>query len=64
MESKKDIRNQVLAKRMDLSEVEWASKSANICEKVIAHPMFVTAEEIYCYIDFRKEVGTKIRHTP
>ena len=59
MESKKDIRNQVLAKRMDLSEVEWASKSANICEKVIAHPMFVTAEEIYCYIDFRNEVGTR-----
>lgn len=59
MESKKDIRNRVLEKRTNLTENEWVDKSEWIYKKVISHPMFTMAQEIYCYIDFRKEVGTK-----
>lgn len=59
MESKKDIRKRVLIKRKQLSETDWAEKSGTIYEKVISHPYFLDAEEIYCYIDFKNEVGTK-----
>ncbi len=59
MESKKDIRKRVLVERNQLSETDWAEKSDTICEKVISHPYFLDAEEIYCYIDFKNEVGTR-----
>ena len=59
MELKKDIRKRVLAERYLMSEKEWTEKSDKISAKVIAHPSFISAEEIYCYIDFRNEVGTK-----
>ena len=59
MESKKDIRKRVLVERSLLSEEIWAEKSYRIYEKVISHPIFLDADEIYCYIDFRNEVGTR-----
>ena len=59
MESKKDIRKRVLIDRNQLSEKDWAEKSERIYEKVTTNPFFLHAKEIYCYIDFRKEVGTK-----
>lgn len=59
MESKKDIRKRVLAERNLISKREWEEKSRKIYEKVVAHPFFLNAEEIYCYIDFRNEVSTK-----
>ena len=59
MESKKDIRKCVLAERNLISEIEWTDKSDKVSVKVTTHPLFVDADEIYCYIDFRNEVGTK-----
>ena len=59
MESKKDIKTRVLAERKSISNKEWAEKSIQIYEKVIVHPLFLNANEIYCYIDFRNEVETK-----
>lgn len=59
MESKKDIRKRVLRERNQLAETDWAEKSNTIYEKVISHPYFLGAEEVYCYIDFKNEVGTR-----
>lgn len=59
MESKKDIRKRVLIERSLIEKEEWTEKSHRICEKVITQPLFRNAEEIYCYIDFRNEVGTR-----
>lgn len=56
---KKDIRKRVLIERNRISDKDWAEKSEQICKKVISHPFFLTAEEVYCYIDFKNEVGTK-----
>ena len=59
METKQDIRKRVLEKRNYLNKQEWEEKSDKIFEKVITHPIFLHAEEIYCYIDFRNEVATR-----
>lgn len=59
MESKKDIRKRVLVERKSIKKEEWTEKSCRIYEKVIGHPLFLNSEEIYCYIDFRNEVGTR-----
>ncbi len=59
METKKDIRRHVLKMRSEMTEVEWDDKSHKICEKVVNHPFFLDADTIYCYIDYRHEVGTK-----
>lgn len=59
MEAKKDIRRCVLEIRNSLTKKEWEEKSLVIYDKLISHPFFLESEEIYCYIDFRNEVGTK-----
>ena len=59
MESKKDIRKCVLAKRSSMEEKEWEEKSHRIFEKVVSHPFFLKASEIYCYVDYRREAGTR-----
>ena len=59
MEAKQDIRKHVLAVRNALTMEEWNEKSMQIFSKIIAHPFFLESEEIYCYIDFRNEVGTR-----
>jgi 5-formyltetrahydrofolate cyclo-ligase len=59
MESKKDIRRCVLEERNSIEKEEWLEKSQRIYEKVIEHPLFLNSEEIYCYIDFKNEVGTR-----
>lgn len=58
MESKKDIRKRVLKKRNFISKEEWEEKSHCIYEQVVTHPFFLSAEEIYCYIDYKNEAGT------
>ncbi len=58
MESKKDIRSVVLAKRNQIEKKEWEEKSHQIFKKVITHPFFLNADAIYCYLDYRNEVGT------
>lgn len=59
MESKKGIRESVLAVRKCLSEKEWIEKSCLIFQTVISHPFFLNSDEIYCYMDYRNEVETK-----
>lgn len=59
MESKKDIRKSVLEKRNLITDKEWEEKSRHICEKVVTHPFFLEANAIYCYVDYRREVGTR-----
>lgn len=59
MESKKDIRKRVLEKRNYISDKEWEDKSRLICEKVVTHPFFLQADSIYCYVDYRREVGAR-----
>ncbi len=59
MVSKKDIRRIVLARRSQMAAKEWAQKSRMIYESVITHPFFLESEEIYCYVDYRKEVETR-----
>ncbi|MBQ8558881.1 MAG: 5-formyltetrahydrofolate cyclo-ligase [Tyzzerella sp.] len=59
MESKKDIRKRVLTKRSNIEEKEWEEKSRRIYEKVVTHPFFLNAEEIYCYVDYKREVSTQ-----
>lgn len=58
MESKKDIRKRVLAKRNLITDKEWEERSRLIYEKVVTHPFFLEADAIYCYVDYRREVGT------
>jgi len=59
MESKKDIRKRVLTMRNEINKKDWEEKSHLIYEKVVTHPFFLSADSIYCYIDYRNEVGTR-----
>lgn len=59
METKKDIRSRILKERSLMSYEDWWAKSHRICKTVTSHPFFLEAKEIYCYIDVRKEVGTR-----
>ena len=58
MESKKDIRKRVLEKRNQITDKEWEERSHSIYKKVVTHPFFLQADAIFCYIDYRREVGT------
>ena len=59
MESKKDIRKRVLETRIQLTDKEWEEKSHRIYEMVVTHPFFLQTDAIYCYVDYRREVGTR-----
>lgn len=59
METKKDIRKRVLELRNAMTEKEWEEKSYKIYKNLTSHPFFLESKEIYVYIDFRKEVGTR-----
>lgn len=59
MVKKQDIRKNVLHQRNLITEKEWNEHSQEIYKKVVTHPFFLNADEIYCYIDFRREVGTR-----
>ena len=59
MVKKQDIRKNVLKQRNLMTEKEWDEHSHEIYKKVVTHPFFLEADEIYCYIDFRNEVDTR-----
>lgn len=59
METKKDIRKRVLTNRDDIDKKEWEKKSRKIQTQVITHPFFLESNVIYCYVDYRNEVGTE-----
>ncbi len=59
METKTEIRQRILAERSALPEDVWQEDTDAITARVVAHPWFIGAELIFCYLDYRKEVGTK-----
>jgi 5-formyltetrahydrofolate cyclo-ligase len=59
MDSKKDIRKQILEKRNQLTNEERAQKSKAIMDKLIHQSDFQNAEVLFCYVDYRNEVETK-----
>lgn len=59
MERKQDIRKRILAVRDAVSQKEWEDKSLCIQKKVLEHPLFLQTKILYCYMDYRKEVGTE-----
>ncbi len=59
METKRQIRNRILAERDRLSEEEWERKSGYIIQKVLESEAFQNADEILLYIDYNKEVKTR-----
>ena len=59
MVKKEEIRKKVLSLREAMEKGEWDQKTRNITKRVTSHPLFLQAEEIYCYMDFRGEVGTR-----
>jgi 5-formyltetrahydrofolate cyclo-ligase len=42
-----------------MSPEDWEEKSRIITQKVVSHPFFLCADAIYCYVDYRQEVGTR-----
>lgn len=59
MVTKKDIRKRVLELRNSIDTGEWKAKSRLIQNQVVTHPLFLSADAIYCYVDYRNEVGTQ-----
>lgn len=56
---KKVIRQEIIQKRKELQLLEWQEKTAEIQKRLIGHPWFREAFEIYCYVDFNGETGTR-----
>lgn len=59
METKKDIRKRVLSYRDSMDQKEWEENSRKIQDCVLTHPFFLESNSIYCYVDYRNEVGTR-----
>ncbi len=59
METKQDIRKRIMCVRENLTEKERETCSEKITEQVVSHPLFVQAEEIWCYVSCGTEVDTK-----
>lgn len=58
METKKQIRTEILKRRSTLSKDKVADKSRAICRKIVSCEQFVQAEIILLYLDFNHEVET------
>ncbi len=58
METKRDIRKRVLSYRDSMDKKEWEENSRKIQDCVLTHPFFLESNIIYCYVDYRNEVGT------
>ncbi len=57
---KKEIRKYVFQKRQEMTQEECDKKSRKICKKILEMEAFQKAECIYVYMDFHKEVSTKM----
>ena len=42
-----------------MDKKEWEENSRKIQDCVLTHPFFLESNNIYCYVDYRNEVGTK-----
>lgn len=59
METKQDIRACVYEIREHLTTSQWETMTSQIERRVFSHPAYRQAAEILCYLDIRKEVGTR-----
>ena len=59
LEREEDIRRRVLKLRMDLGASEWECGTQAIAKRIKEHAWFAEAEMIFCYVDFRGEVGMR-----
>lgn len=59
MERKKAIRQRILKIRNKQNDEERQFKTERITKTVTAHPWFVEADSVCCYVDFRGEAGTR-----
>ena len=59
MEEKKAIRQIIRRQRKELDPVVWQSETDEICRRTSELDLFREATDIYCYIDFGGEVGTR-----
>jgi 5-formyltetrahydrofolate cyclo-ligase len=53
--NKSELRKILLQKRRSLSQMEWQSKSQQICQQIQALPAFQTAKTILIYSSFKQE---------
>ena len=58
MTSKRELRLIAQNRRDTLSEAERTAKSAWIAARLFAHPAFINADAVCCYVSFRSEVDT------
>lgn len=57
--AKKEIRASVSAKRKRMDLRDWKEKTDAIAGKVLVQEWFREASDIYCYVDCKKEAGTR-----
>jgi 5-formyltetrahydrofolate cyclo-ligase len=44
---------------MSEHQKEWKDATAEIAKQVAEHPLYLQAADIYCYVDYNGEVGTR-----
>ena len=59
MEEKKIIRQEIYKRRRQMDESYWKEATRSIAERVLEHPLFINASDIYCYVDYHRETGTR-----
>ncbi|MGF0034629.1 5-formyltetrahydrofolate cyclo-ligase [Bariatricus sp. SGI.154] len=59
METKKAIRQQVYRARKCMEHSDWQEKTDHIASAVISHPFFLEATDLYSYVDYQNEAGTR-----
>lgn len=59
MERKAEIRKRIIKERMSLAKAVKDQHDQLIARKVIDHPLFHAAKDIFCYIPIKGEVDTK-----
>lgn len=57
---KEELRKEILKKRMNLSDKEVSDKSLKITDSIINLKEYKKSLLIMCYVDFKKEVSTKV----
>lgn len=60
MESKKAIRQRIRRERAHMDEARWIRDTEKITASVIRHPWFVRESDLYIYVDYNNEVGTRL----
>ena len=59
METKREIRRRICQKRREMDETIWRRLSESIAASVILHPWFLQAKELFTYVDYNGEAGTR-----